>query len=106
MTTGARHADGQVLRGTVGPARRDAKEREPMAVEASSEEAMLLEMVRDLARERVAPRAAEIDARGEFPWDLKELLAKQDILGMPFPEEYGGPGSCELTSLKTIEELA
>ena len=56
-----------------------------MAVEASSEEAMLLEMVRDLAREQVTPRAAEIDEKGEFPWDLKELLAKQDILGMPFP---------------------
>jgi alkylation response protein AidB-like acyl-CoA dehydrogenase len=77
-----------------------------MAVEASSEEAMLLDMVRDLARERVAPRAAEIDAKGEFPWDLKDLLAKQDILGMPFPEEYGGLGSSELTILKTIEELA
>jgi alkylation response protein AidB-like acyl-CoA dehydrogenase len=77
-----------------------------MAVETSSEEAMLLEMVRELAREQVAPRAAEIDAKGEFPWDLKELLAKQDILGMPFPEEYGGLGSSELTILKTIEELA
>ena len=77
-----------------------------MAVEASSEEAMLLEMVRDLAREQVTPRAAEIDEKGEFPWDLKELLAKQDILGMPFPEEYGGLGSSELTILKTIEELA
>jgi len=54
----------------------------------------------------VAPRAAEIDAGGEFPWDMKELLAKQDILGMPFPEELGGLGSSELSILMVIEELA
>lgn len=77
-----------------------------MAMQMAAEEKMLLEMVRDLAREKVAPRAAEIDARGEFPWDMKELLAKQDILAMPFPEEYGGLGSSELTILMTIEELS
>jgi alkylation response protein AidB-like acyl-CoA dehydrogenase len=77
-----------------------------MAVQLAAEEQMMLEMVRDLARERVAPRAAEIDAKGEFPWDMKELLAKQDILGMPFPEELGGLGSSELSILMVIEELA
>jgi alkylation response protein AidB-like acyl-CoA dehydrogenase len=77
-----------------------------MAVEISSEEQMMLDVVRDLARDKVAPRAAEIDATGEFPWDMKELLAEQGILAMPFPEAYGGLGSSELTILKTIEELA
>ncbi|MGH2502999.1 MAG: acyl-CoA dehydrogenase family protein [Ktedonobacterales bacterium] len=77
-----------------------------MAAQLAAEEQMMLEMVRDLARERVAPRAAEIDAKGEFPWDMKELLAKQDILGMPFPEELGGLGSSELSILMVIEELA
>ena len=77
-----------------------------MAVQLAAEEQMMIEMVRDLARERVAPRAAEIDAQGKFPWDLKELLAKQDILGMPFPEELGGLGSSELSILMVIEELA
>ena len=77
-----------------------------MAVELAAEEKMLLEMVRDLAREKIAPRAAEIDATGEFPWDMKELLAKQDILAMPFPEEYGGLGSSELSTLMVIEELS
>ena len=38
-------------------------------------------VVRQLAEEKIAPRAAEIDATAEFPWDLKELLAKQDLLG-------------------------
>jgi alkylation response protein AidB-like acyl-CoA dehydrogenase len=77
-----------------------------MAIMASDEESMLLDMVRELARERIAPRAAEIDEKGEFPWDMKELLAHQDILAMPFPEEYGGLGSSEVAILKTIEELA
>ena len=77
-----------------------------MAVQLASEEKMLIDMVRDLAREKVAPRAAEIDATGEFPWDMKELLAQQDIFAMPFPEEYGGLGSSELSILMVIEELA
>jgi alkylation response protein AidB-like acyl-CoA dehydrogenase len=77
-----------------------------MAAPIANEEKMLIEMVRELAREKVAPRAAEIDEKGEFPWDLKELLAQQDILAMPFPEEYGGIGSSELSILMVIEELA
>jgi alkylation response protein AidB-like acyl-CoA dehydrogenase len=70
------------------------------------EDRMILEMVRALARERVAPRAAEIDATGQFPWDMKALLAEQGILGMPFAEEYGGTGSSELSILQVIEELS
>jgi len=77
-----------------------------MAIQLASEEKMLIDMVRDLAREKVAPRAAEIDAKGEFPWDMKQLLAQQDIFAMPFPEEYGGLGSSELSILMVIEELA
>ncbi len=77
-----------------------------MAIQMAAEEKMLIEMVRDLAREKVTPRAAEIDATGEFPWDMKELLAQQDILAMPFPEEYGGIGSSELSILMVIEELS
>jgi alkylation response protein AidB-like acyl-CoA dehydrogenase len=77
-----------------------------MAVEMAAEEKMLLDLVRDLVRDKVAPRAAEIDAKGEFPWDMKELLARQDILAMPFPEEYGGLGASELSILMTIEELS
>ena len=77
-----------------------------MAVQLGAEEKMLIDMVRDLVRERVAPRAAEVDATGEFPWDIKDLLAQQDILAMPFPEEYGGLGSSEVTILMVIEELA
>src|SRR5258706_14547376 len=65
------------------PARKGAQ---AMAVEVTSEEQMMLDMVRDLVREKGAPRAAETDAKGEFPWHIKRLLAKQDILAMPLPE--------------------
>jgi alkylation response protein AidB-like acyl-CoA dehydrogenase len=77
-----------------------------MAVQLSDEERMLLELVRELVAEKVAPRAAAVDATGEFPWDIKDLLAQQDVLAMPFPEEYGGLGSREVLILMAIEELA
>ncbi|HEU5198846.1 MAG TPA: acyl-CoA dehydrogenase [Ktedonobacterales bacterium] len=77
-----------------------------MAVQLADEEKLMMDVVRDLAREKVAPRAAEIDASGEFPWDIKDLLAEQGILAMPFPEEYGGIGSTKLALAMVIEELA
>ncbi len=72
----------------------------------SEDEQALIEAIRELALERVAPRAAEIDHTGEFPWDMKELLAQQDILAMPFPTEYGGIGASELAIVMAIEELS
>jgi alkylation response protein AidB-like acyl-CoA dehydrogenase len=72
----------------------------------SEDEQALIEAIRELAQERVAPRAAEIDHTGEFPWDMKELLAQQDILAMPFPVEYGGIGASEQALVRAIEELS
>src|SRR5215470_7987360 len=72
----------------------------------SEDEQALIEAIREIALERVAPRAAEIDHSGEFPWDMKELLAQQDILAMPFPTEYNGIGASELAILMAIEELS
>src|SRR4051794_41982814 len=46
--------------------------------------------IRQIVRERVEPRAAEIDAKAEYPWDLRRLFAEQDLLGLPFEAEYGG----------------
>jgi len=64
------------------------------------------DLVRRLARERVAPRAAEIDSTGEFPFDLQELLAQHDVLALPFAPEYGGTGTDTLSLLIAIEELS
>jgi alkylation response protein AidB-like acyl-CoA dehydrogenase len=73
---------------------------------ADDEEALILEAVRELVRERVAPRAAEIDASGEFPWDVQKLFAQNDLLGIPLPSEYGGLGGTFLTYVKVVEEVA
>jgi alkylation response protein AidB-like acyl-CoA dehydrogenase len=62
--------------------------------------------IRQIVRERVAPRAAEIDAADEYPWDLRRLLAEQDILGLPFGEEHGGTGTGTLMQQIAVEELA
>jgi alkylation response protein AidB-like acyl-CoA dehydrogenase len=72
----------------------------------SDEEAMILAMVRELVTEKVAPRAAEIDETGEFPWDIKELFAQNDLLGIPIPSEYGGLGGTFQTYCKVVEEIA
>ena len=78
-----------------------------MAVDPLTEEQReIRELVRTLARERVAPRAAEIDAKAEYPWDLRKLFAEQDLLGLPFDEEYGGTGTGALMVLVAIEELS
>src|SRR6202162_2846696 len=58
------------------------------------------------ARESTAPRSSEIDERAEYPWDVRQLLAEQDILGLPFPTEYGGTGTGTLMLNMAIEEIA
>ena len=77
-----------------------------MTYRLTSEHDELRAMVRELAVERVAPRAAEIDEKAEFPWDLKELLAKQDLLGISFEERYGGTALDGIGQSIVIEELA
>jgi alkylation response protein AidB-like acyl-CoA dehydrogenase len=63
-------------------------------------------VVRELASERIAPRAAEIDEKQEFPWDLKELLAQQDLLGTCFEERHGGTNLDTIAQSILIEEIA
>ena len=64
------------------------------------------DLVRRIAVEQVAPRAAEIDRTDEYPHDLRRLLADQDILGLPFAEEHGGTGTGTLMLQMAVEELA
>ena len=72
----------------------------------SDEQREIRDLVRTLARERIAPRAAEIDATGEFPWDMVELLRDHEILGLPFEERFGGTGTGTLMVLVAIEEIS
>jgi acyl-CoA dehydrogenase len=64
------------------------------------------DVIRQVVDERVRPRAAEIDATGEYPWDIRRLFAEQDILGLPFAEEYGGTGTGTLMLQVAVEEIA
>jgi acyl-CoA dehydrogenase len=59
-----------------------------------------------IARERIAPRSAEIDEKAEYPWDIRKVLAEQDILALPFPTDYGGTGTGTLMLNMAIEEIA
>ena len=72
----------------------------------TDEQLELRELVRTIARERIAPRAAEIDESHEFPWDVVELFREHGIFGLFFDEEYGGLGTGTLLSLVAIEEVS
>ena len=62
--------------------------------------------IRQIARERIAPRAAEIDEKAEYPHDLRRLLAEQDVLALPFESEHGGTGTGALMLNMAVEEIA
>ncbi len=62
--------------------------------------------IRQIVRERIAPRAGEIDATSSYPWDVRRLFAENDILALPFPERYGGTGTGTLMLQMAVEEIA
>jgi alkylation response protein AidB-like acyl-CoA dehydrogenase len=72
----------------------------------SEEQREIRELVRTLARERIAPRAAEIDESHEFPWDVVELFREHEVFGLLFAEAHGGTGTGTLLSLVAIEEVS
>ena len=63
-------------------------------------------LARRIAEERVRPRAPQIDATGEFPQDLRQLFAEQDLLALPLAERHGGTGTGALTLCVVIEEIS
>src|SRR5713101_3278608 len=72
----------------------------------SEEHEALRESVRALADDKIAPRAAEVDETGEFPWDVHEALAKADLTAVHIPEAYGGAGADAIATAIVIEEVA
>src|SRR3954467_11239068 len=66
----------------------------------------LRETIRQIAEERIRPRAADIDRSGEYPWDVRKLLGEQDILALALPAEYGGTGTGTLMLQIAVEEIA
>jgi alkylation response protein AidB-like acyl-CoA dehydrogenase len=74
--------------------------------EVPEEHREFLAGIREIVQGRVAPRAADIDRSGDYPWDIRELFGEHDILALPFEEEYGGTGTGTLMLQMAVEEIA
>src|SRR6266851_973239 len=77
-----------------------------MNFDLSQEQVAIRDTIRELVQDRVAPRAAEIDEKAEYPKDIEKLFADNGILGIPFPEKYGGISGSSVTICMGIEEIA
>jgi alkylation response protein AidB-like acyl-CoA dehydrogenase len=72
----------------------------------AEEHDLLRESVRQLAEDKIAPRAAETDESEQFPWDVYEALRKSELHAVHIPEEYGGAGADSIATVIVIEEVA
>jgi alkylation response protein AidB-like acyl-CoA dehydrogenase len=72
----------------------------------TDEQREIRDLVRTLARERIAPRAAEIDKSAEFPWDVVDLYRDHGVFGVMYDEEFGGLGASSLMTLVAVEEVS
>ncbi|MGW8321305.1 MAG: acyl-CoA dehydrogenase family protein, partial [Thermodesulfobacteriota bacterium] len=71
----------------------------------TEEQRMLQDMVRKMAKEQVEPGAAKRDEEAKFDWDMVKLLAENGLMGIDFPEAYGGAEAGLLSLILVIEEL-
>jgi len=76
-----------------------------MTFALNDDQLQIQDLVRRVARERVAPRAARIDQTAEYPQDMFDLLKQLGLFTLPFPVEYGGTGSL-LSACIAVEELS
>jgi alkylation response protein AidB-like acyl-CoA dehydrogenase len=77
-----------------------------MQYDLTEEQRLLQNMVRRLAREKVAPGAGKRDEEGHFDWDMVNLLRENGLYGIDFPEEYDGSGAGTLALAIAVEELS
>jgi len=77
-----------------------------MDFQLTEEQQLIRDVARRIARERVAPRAAEIDAREEYPHDIFEVYRDAGLLGLTIPAVYGGSGAGFLALALAVEEVA
>ncbi len=72
----------------------------------TADQLAIRETIRELVQDKVVPRAAEIDQKPEYPKDIERLFAENGILGIPFPEEYGGVSGSSVSICMGVEEIA
>jgi alkylation response protein AidB-like acyl-CoA dehydrogenase len=72
----------------------------------SREQSLIQQTVRDFARAEIAPIAEDLDREKRFPYEIVAKLGELGLMGIPFPEEYGGGGADTLSYALAIEELA
>lgn len=72
----------------------------------SREQEMVKKMLKEFAENEIAPISAEIDEKAEYPYETIAKLGELGLMGMPFPQEYGGAGTDYLTYIMAIEEIS
>ena len=72
----------------------------------NEEQRMFVDQLRKMVDAKVAPRAAEIDEKEEFPWDLKKIFQEMGLLGLSVPEQYGGTDQGHMYTCLAVEEIA
>jgi alkylation response protein AidB-like acyl-CoA dehydrogenase len=77
-----------------------------MDFELTDEQKLLRDTVRDFARQKVAPVAEELDREKRFPYEIVAKMGELGLMGIPFPQEYGGGGADTLSYVLAVEELA
>jgi short/branched chain acyl-CoA dehydrogenase len=77
-----------------------------MNFDLTDEQRLLRDTVREFARAEVAPVAAELDATKSFPYEIVAKLGGLGLMGIPFPEEFGGGGGDTMSYVLAVEELA
>ncbi|MFZ5592398.1 MAG: acyl-CoA dehydrogenase family protein, partial [Bacillota bacterium] len=77
-----------------------------MDFDLSKEQQLIRDVVRDFAQQEIAPKAAEIDRTGQFPLGILQRMAEMDLMGLPFPEEYGGAGADYVSYCLALEEIS
>lgn len=77
-----------------------------MDFQLSEEQGMIREMVRDFAENEIMPIASEIDREGRFPFETFKKMGELGIMGLPWPEEYGGAGADTVCYAIAVEEIS
>ncbi len=77
-----------------------------MNFDLTDEQRLIQQTVRDFAQSEVAPRAEEMDRTHQFPYDLVATMADLGLMGLPYPERYGGAGGDTVSYAIAVEEVS